>query len=64
MVVNGEQFLIYGESGHSMRTFLEVPLAGTSLNDELIAFSKAMKKARVTVEWFRIEIMLDRRFVD
>lgn len=56
MVLDGRQFVIYGDSGYHPRPYVEVPFAGANLTDVERAFNGAMSKGRVTVEWYFKEV--------
>lgn len=48
--VDGEQYIVYDESGYSPREFLEVTYEGGSLTAWESALNTAMEKVRIKVE--------------
>lgn len=66
IMVNGKQFMVYGDSGYSCCIYLEVPLAGANLSDVQKAFNKGMSALRITVEWYfkcvqQLWVFVDRK---
>ena len=64
MMVNGIQYCLYGDSGYSLRLFLEVPFQGSNLTHSQRALNVAMSRVRVTVEWAFKEVKLYWTTVD
>lgn len=56
--MNGEQFLIHGDTGYNPRHFLDFPFAGVNLSIVKRAANKATCSVRVTVEWMYKEVKL------
>lgn len=64
MWINGKQYVVFGDSGYSVRVFLEIPFEGSNLSATKKSFNKAMSKVRVTVEWLFKEVKLLWSMVD
>lgn len=45
----GTQYIAYGDSGYSSRSFMFVPFSGSYLTEEQNAFNKAIDKGKVTL---------------
>ena len=56
LCIDGRQYVVFGDSGYSVRVFMEIPFEGTNLSAIKKAFNKSMSKSRVTVEWFFREV--------
>lgn len=54
--INGTKYIFYGDSGYTRREFLETSFEGRNLTVLESVFNTAMSKARMTVEWFFIEV--------
>lgn len=64
LVIEGRQYVVYGDSGYSVREFLEIPYSGGHMTAWESAFNKAMSKVRITVEWYFKEVKSLWSFVD
>ena len=61
--IDGRQFVVYGDSGYSVRVFLEIPFEGANISAFKKASNKSISNSRVTVEWFFKEVKLLWAFV-
>lgn len=64
LMVNGEQFCVYGDSGYKQRHNLELPLQGATLTADQAEFNQAMYAARLTAEGMLKEVKTYWTMVD
>ena len=60
----GDPLCIYGDSAYPKRMHLQTPYKGNNLTNEKKAFTAAMSKVRVSVEWVFGEIAGYFAFID
>ena len=58
LLINGVQFVVYGDSGYNWREYMQVPFQGSNLNNNQVAFNSSMSKVRITVEWLFKEVKM------
>lgn len=64
LIINCQQYMLYGDSGYSRRAYYAIPFVDDNLMIWEAAFSTAMSKSRITVEWLFKEVMMLWAFVE